>query len=168
MKWWTMIKNKYFILFIYLFLLIINSSCKNNEVEKIWMKSIKNYENKDYNQCLVGLNNIIKNHSSSNYAPDSYYLISEIYLNEYKQYDIAVEFLKTIINDYPDSEASKKSLFTLGYINANYIDSFTDAINHYNDFLLKYPNDDLIPSVEYELENLFIIQSKIDSLINSK
>ena len=59
-------------------------------------------------------------------------------------------------------------MFTLGYINANYIDSFTDAINYYNSFLLKYPNDDLIPSVEYELENLLIIQSKIDTLINSK
>ena len=161
-------KKEYFIIFSFLFSLFLHSSCENNNVEKIWLNSINNYDNKDYNQCLVGLNLITTNHSTSKYAPDSYYLISEIYLNEYKQYDIAIEFLEKIITDYPNSESSKKSLFTLGYINANYIDSFTDAINYYNDFLSKYPNDDLVPSVEYELENLLTVNSKIDSLINSK
>ena len=162
-----MIKNKYFIIFSFL-LIILNSSCKNNDVENIWLNSINDFEKKDYNQCLVGLNLITTNYSTSKYAPDSYYLISEIYLNEYKQYDIAVEFLEKIITNYPNSESCKKSLFTLGYINANYIDSFTDAINYYKDFLSKYPDDDLVPSVEYELENLYIVNSKIDSLINSK
>ena len=42
----------------------------------------------------------------------------------------------------------------LGYINANYIQAYDDAISYYNMFLEKYSEDDLSQSVEYELELL--------------
>ena len=36
----------------------------------------------------------------------------------------------------------------------------------YKDFKEKYPDDELMPSVEYELNGLIDIESKIDDLIN--
>ena len=94
------------------------------------------------------------------------FLISEIYLNEYKNYDITVEFLNKILLDYPDSDLAKRSLFTKAYINSNYIQSFTDARELYNQFLEKYPNDDLVPSVEYELSELDKHNTTIQNLLN--
>ena len=52
----------------------------------------------------------------------------------------------------------------IAYIYNNYLNSFTKAIDNYNLFLNKYPDDELIPSVEYELEGLFNIEAIIDSL----
>ena len=82
-----------------LILLCVITSCnKNDDLEKLWSNDMTFYEYQNYNQCLVSLDNLIEEYPDSDYAPKSYYLISEIYLNEYKQYDIAQEFLKKIIN----------------------------------------------------------------------
>ena len=57
-------------------------------------------------------------------------------------------------------------MFTIGYIYANYLDAYTDAANVYNEFLVKYPNDDLVSAVNYELDNLKENLAKIKELIN--
>ena len=151
----------------WLSIVIVLLSCSNtSDSDELWNKAIHYYDTKDYDNCIVFLNKIIETYPADSKKPESYYLISEIYLNEYKNYDISIEYLKRIISLYPNNEVSKKSLFTLAYIHGNYIDSFTESTNYYNQFIEKYPNDDLIPSVHYELENLESINLKIDSLLN--
>ena len=46
----------------------------------------------------------------------------------------------------------------------NYLNAYSDAIIAYNLFREKYPDDELIPSVKFELDGLKDIQSTIDSL----
>ena len=88
-------------------------------------------------------------------------------MNEYKQYDISIFYLKLILDKYPDHDLSKKSLFTLGYINANYLEAYTRATYFYNKFLTTYPDDDLVPSVKYELDNLSDLNLKVESLLKN-
>jgi len=153
---------------IILFVSLFAFSCKvTDNTHKYYDEALNLHSNGEYDQCLVKLHLLVNTYPNSYYIPNAYYLISEIYLNEFKEYDISILYLNKVLNLFPEHELSKKCLFTLAYINANYIDSFTDAINLYNQFLLKYPNDDLIPSVKYELENLLVIKNKIDSLIDS-
>ena len=52
----------------------------------------------------------------------------------------------------------------IAYVYNNYLNAYSDAIITYKLFKEKYPNDELIPSVEFELEGLKDIQSTIDSL----
>jgi len=158
-------KNKiFFSIFILLILLI---SCENsNSLSANWNKCMELYGQNDYDNCIVCLNDIVENKSDPEYSAKAIYMISEIYLNEYKEYNISKSFLNQIIIDYSDTETAKKALFTIAYINANYLELFTESIRYYSEFLEKYPNDDLIPSVKYELENLNVIQNTIDSLIN--
>ena len=52
----------------------------------------------------------------------------------------------------------------IAYIFNNYLNAYSDAIITYKLFRNKYPNDELIPSVEFELDGLKYIQSTIDSL----
>ena len=44
------------------------------------------------------------------------------------------------------------------------MEAYSDAIINYNLFKDKYPDDELIPSVEYELEGLKYFKTTIDSL----
>ena len=150
-----------------LIIVLILFSCKKNpnKDEVLWKEAINLHENHLFDDALVLLDNLITNHSNSNYIPNAYYLISEIYINEFKEYNISIDYLSKLLDYYPDHILAKKSLFTLGYINGNYIDSYTDAIFYYNQFLLKYPDDDLIPSVKYELEDLAEINNKIKLLL---
>ena len=141
-------------------------SCNNDKDIDKWNKAQILYNSKDFNNCLVELNEIVKSSKNEEYLTKSLFLISEIYLNEFKNYDITIEFLNRILWNYPSSDLAKRSLFTKAYINSNYIQSYTVAKELYNQFLSKYPNDDLVPSVKYELEELEKHTSTIQKLLN--
>jgi len=149
----------------FLIILFIFSCDKSKDIDK-WNTAQNLYNNNDFNNCLVELNEIINSSSNNELITKSLFLISEIYLNEFKNYDITIEFLNKILWDYPSSDLAKRALFTKAYINSNYIQSYTVAKELYNQFLSKYPNDDLVPSVKYELEELDKHNDTIQELLN--
>ena len=155
---------------IFLILTLFFISCSNDDIKpvnEVWSKAQEYYENKDYNNSLVLLHQIVENQSyDDNFKAKSLFLISEIYLNEYKEYNISISFLNKILDNYPNHELAKRSLFTIAYINANYIEAFTEAVNLYNQFIEKYPSDELVSSVKYELDELDKYNETINSLIN--
>jgi hypothetical protein len=123
---------------------------------------------KKYEECIGKLKNIINNNFGTPNAAKAEYMIAEIFLNDFEKYAIAANLYETIISSYPNHYAEvKKSMFTLAYIYANYLDYYTDAILIYNEFKNKYPNDDLISSIDYELQNLTKIDKEIKALLNS-
>ena len=123
---------------------------------------------KKYNTTMLLLNNIIKKYQNNQISAKAEYMIAEIFLNDFKDYTMAVNYYQNIISNYPsDFEEVKKSIFTLAYIYANYLDYYTDAISLYKDFKNKYPDDDLITSIDYELNNLLKIDKEIESLLKS-
>ena len=149
-------------------LLFFIFSCSDKNIPNdYYSDALMHHDNKNYDKSLISLNFLIDKHPNSNLIPNVYFLISEIYLNEFREYDISIIYLNKLIVSYPNHELSKKALFTLAYINANYIDSYTDAIDLYKKFKDKYPDDDLIPSVNYELDNLKDIEQKINILLNN-
>ena len=113
---------------------------------------------KNYQSAITQLKYFIKNSSNNNEIAFAEYLIAEIYLNDFKNYEYSVEILKNIINNYKETEIYKKSLFTLSYIYANHLNYFSDAIYYYENFLKLFPNDDLVPSVKYELASLYEVK----------
>ena len=100
------------------------------------------------------LNDIIALNPSSDLAAECIYMISEIYLNDFNEYEISTMFLKDIIENYSHTSIAKKSIFSLAYIYANYLHYYTNAIELYEKFKTTYPSDDLIPSIDYELDVL--------------
>jgi len=123
---------------------------------------------KDYGKAISLLENISSDYSDEEIASDAEFMIAEIYLNDFKEYKIAADYYLSIIDNYSKSFSSvKKSMFTLGYIYANYLDYYSDAIDIYKKFKLTYANDALLPSIDYELELLSDIEKSINSLLNS-
>ena len=149
-------------------MLILSFSCNKSDTSSKWEKAQSFYNAKNYDNAVVELNLIIESDPDSEFGYNSRYLLSEIFINEYERYDIALENLDYIIDNCQMVDLSKKSLFTKGYIYANYLDSYSDANAAYQMFLSKYPDDVLAASVQYELENMQIHLDKIDNLINDK
>ena len=124
--------------------------------------------NQDYQGCIVNLKNIINAYNGRAIAAQAEYMIAEILLNDFKEYSIAADYYKDIISNYPkEYQEVKKSMFTLAYIYANYLDYYSDAILLYEEFKKTYPDDDLINSIDYELQNLSKFDKEIKSLLNS-
>ena len=95
-------------------------------------------------------------------------MLSEIYLNEFKEYYIAINYLDEILLNHSSDPLAKRALFTKAYVLSNYLELYSDAIFYYNDFLSKYPNDDLASSVKYELGELSNYADKIQNMIQPK
>ena len=115
-------------------------------------------------ESIINLESIIKNYPEHILAAEAQFQKADIYLNDIKDFDFAIEKFQSVIGQYPNHVVAKNSLFMIAYIYNNYLGSYTDAINRYNLFLSKYPNDELIPSVQYELKGLLKIDDVIDSL----
>ena len=109
---------------------------------------------KNYKDGILILNNIIASNSDSDLAAECIYIISEVYLNDFNEYEISTMFLKDIIENYSHTSIAKKSIFSLAYIYANYLHYYSNAIELYEKFKTIYPSDDLIPSIDYELDVL--------------
>lgn len=163
-----MIKNRYLLKNIILISFLLFISCNKDKNNESWLKAGDYYESKNYNKCAVELMSIINDNNSNLYKPKALFLLSEIYLNEYKEYLISIDYLNEIMSKYPENELSKRAHFTKAYIYANYLDQYSDAIILYNDFLLNYPNDELVSSVEYELNELDKYSNIINNILNPK
>lgn len=66
----------------------------------------------------------------------------------------AEENFARITNDFPNGVYAAKSLFMVGYINANHLKDLDRAKEFYNSFISKFPDHDLADDAKYELENL--------------
>ena len=155
---------KYFILIV---LLVFMTGCTNSNIEsadKIWEVSTEHRVNGNLRESITNLKKIMEYYPNDEYSIMAQFQIADIYLNDVKDYDFAVDEFQKLLNLNNDHDLSKKALFMVGYIYSNYLDSYTDAMIYYKQFLEEYPDDELIPSVQFELEGLKQHVPVIDSL----
>ena len=136
----------------------------NKSADQYWKDGQKYRTEAKLMESITSFKFIIKNYPLHELAAQAQFQIADIYLNDKKDFEFAVEEFQKVVQHHPDHEVSKKSLFMIAYIYNNYLEAFSDAIINYNLFKEKYPDDELIPSVEYELEGLKKIKTTIDSL----
>ncbi len=151
------------ILLIGLYFLSCGGSSNKNAAE-LWNDGQKYRTEDNLKESITSYKTILEEYPSDNYAAKAQFQIADIYLNDIKDFDFAVEEFQKVVDQYPSHEFSKKSLFMIAYIYNNYLNAYSDAIIIYKLFKDKYPNDELIPSVDFELEGLKVIQPTIDSL----
>ena len=113
------------------------------------LKDESNYQ--DANMILHFL--VDSHHSSSDIVVKSKFLIAQIYY-DLSFFEEAISYFKVLIDNNLDSEYRKKSLFMIAYIYNNNLDMYTDALNYYSQFLSDYSKDDLVASVNYEIEQI--------------
>ena len=151
------------LLSICLYFVACGGSSDKNAAE-LWDNG-KTYRTEDkLKESIISYKTILDKYPSDNFAPKAQFQIADKYLNDVKDFNFAIEEFQKVVAQYPDHEVAKKSLFMIAYIYNNYLDAYSDAIATYNLFREQYPKDELIPSVDYELDGLKNIQSTIDSL----
>ena len=109
---------------------------------------------KNYSSAMLYIEDILTSSSNIELKAECLYLKSEIFLNDFNDYENASIHLEDIVDNYSKTQVSKKAIFSLAYLYANYLGYYTDAILLYDKFKKLYPSDDLIPSINYELEIL--------------
>lgn len=107
---------------------------------------------KDISGSIKKLDYLVNKFPSHEIAPKAQYLIGDIYMNDQRNFDLAIDSYRKIINDFPGSKQEPHAQFMIGYIYANVLDNSENARVEYNSFLQKYPDHELTPSVKFELD----------------
>ena len=145
-------------------MIILIMACNNQSPEKLWNDARLFRSDNKMKQCIINLESIITEYPQHDFAAKAQFQKAEIYLNDMKDFDSAIEEFRRVIIQYPDHNAAKNSLFMIAYVYNNYLNAYSHAIENYNLFMTKYPDDELMPSVQYELDGLLEVESIIDSL----
>ena len=165
-------KTSFYILCIFVgsvFCLPLNLSDYSN-IQEYYDDAIEFRKKGNSEQCLQALLKIQSIHFESNY------IIAEIYLNEIKNPNIALDYYNYVIEQFKgysknnaDLERNRnlyrKSLFMVSYIYSNYLGMYSDAYESYEFFLQEFPNDELIESVNYEMNLLKPLEDKKNQII---
>jgi len=133
----------------------------NNDIKEHIETSNQYRVNKEYGKAIIELKNIEKNNPNSKKIDQVNFLLGEIYLNDIKDYNYAIQEFKKIAEK---SNLYAKSIFMIGYIYSNNLNEYSKAIKYYKLFIDNFSDHELYPSVEYELEQLSKYEGIIDSL----
>ena len=136
--------------------------CNDNKTyETLYENSLKLKNDKKFKESNMILDYLINfNKTPKNIVIKSKFLRAQIFY-DLSYYVQAIKYFKLILKEDVSSEYRKKALFMTAYIYNNNLNMYTDAINYYKTFLNDYKNDELISSVEYELDQIKTIVSKI-------
>ena len=138
----------YLLAFLFLF-----NSCQDN-LELKYEEALKHQENKEYRESNILLYDIISSPDSpESLKIQSYFLLAQTFY-DLKNYKEAIESYKNILEASLDNPIRKKTLFMIAYIYYNDLDMYTHSVKYYNIFKEEYPEDELIPAVDYELEQI--------------
>lgn len=122
--------------------------------EEAWKVADSEVRSQRYEKAIESYENLIAKYPDNPLASKSMFQLGAIYMNNTNQYANSVASYVRVIENYSESPDAVKALFMAGFVSATYLKDFDKAETFYSQFLEKYPNHELIPAAEFELENL--------------
>ena len=96
-------------------------------------------------------------------APKGQYMLGDLYMNEFRDFPIAIQEYRKVIENFAGSSQEAHALFMIGYIYANVVNDPKSAEIEYGEFLKRFPNHELAPTVKFDLDYLGKSKEEIDS-----
>lgn len=90
---------------------------------------------------------------SKKMSEKEHFTLAQEYLDQ-QNWEKAEESFQNLYEAYPDGILASKSLFMVGYINANHLNNLVKAREYYKTFIEKFSDHELVASAKYELEHL--------------
>jgi len=149
---------KLFLFILTIFGLMLMGCEGTKTAEEYYTQSELDRNSKNIKSSLENLENIIINYPDHSLTPKAQYLIGDIYMNDLRDFEAAVDAYGLVVENYKTSDDSPKAQFMIGYIYANpqfgKIQDLDKAKSTYEIFLTNFPDHELAPSVQFEMENL--------------
>ena len=111
-------------------------------------------QNEDFEKAAETFMSLFKRYPTGMYGGESLFKAALIQENQLKQYNRAIDTHRRLMRAFPESKYSSQSMFLIGFIYANDIKDYEKAEEIYKDFLNQFPDDELVSSVQWELDNL--------------
>ena len=106
------------------------------------------------NESINNLLYLVGKYPSHELASKGQYIIGDIYMNDLRDFEKALNEYRVVLNKYKGSKEEALAQFMIGYIYANILKDFDKARNEYQVFLNRFPRHELYPSVKFEIDYL--------------
>ena len=105
-------------------------------------------------ESISNLLYLVKKYPNHELASKGQYIIGDIYMNDLRDFEKALEEYRIVLNDYQGSKEEALAQFMIGYIYANVLKDLDKARSEYQVFLDQFPKHELFPSVKFEIDYL--------------
>ena len=162
--------NKRISIFLISFIaLIIVFGCGERMTKEQLFALADKYEREEnYTEAVKTYKKIVDKYPDSEQADQAQYKIALVYSNNLNDFHKSIEAHSQLIENYPQSKYAAQSLFMIGFIYANNLEDLEKAREYYSKFLQQYPDNELVTSVQWELDHLGQDINKIDFLDQDK
>lgn len=128
-------------------------SCGRLTDEELWLKVENAKAGNNWDSTLTMCQRILDEYPDGQYASWARFGVAESYRFKNRPRE-ALDNYKIFFERYPDKQPAALSLFLVGYIYNNNLGMHDSAKTYYERFLQRYPEHDLIPTVQFELNTL--------------
>lgn len=97
---------------------------------------------------------LIDNYPKDKLAPKGQYMLGDLYMNDFRDFEVAIQEYRKVINNHEGSLQEPHAQFMIGYIYANVLNDVNNAKIEYEKFVKDFKDHELAPSVKFELEYL--------------
>lgn len=136
-----------------LLLVVWLTGCSSLSEEELWKRIESAKANKNWDSTLQVSQRILIEYPDGRFGSWARFAIAESYRFKNQPRE-ALDNYKIYAERYPDLPPAVLSLFLVGYIYGNNLQMKDSAKYYLEEFLKKYPEHDLVPSVRLELESL--------------
>jgi len=139
--------------FVVVIILSFYAGCSSLSEEELWKMVEQAKVNKNWDSTLQVSQRILKEYPEGKFGGWARFAIAESYRFKNQPRE-ALNNYKLFVDQYSEMQPAALSLFLVGYIYGNNLNMYDSAKVYYEQFLVRYPNHDLVPSVKLELESL--------------
>lgn len=140
-------------LFFLPFTLVMWSACSSLSDEELWKRVEAAKAGKNWDSTLIVSQRILTEFPSGRFASWARFAMAESYRFKNQPRE-ALDNYRIFEQTYPEMQAAPLSLFLVGYLYANNLQQTDSAKYYYRQFLERYPQHELIPTVQLELNSL--------------
>ncbi|HEX2962506.1 MAG TPA: tetratricopeptide repeat protein [Ignavibacteriales bacterium] len=161
--------NRYFVLLCSVIITaILLTGCSKKSEQELFNAGQKDVQEGKYTEAVDAYETLVKDYPQSPRAPKVLFEIGKLYegktvknVPETESLKKAVEYYSRIFKEYPKSAEASTALFMAGFIQANYLKDFNAATASFKQFLSSYPNHEMSPSAQAELDNMGLSPDEI-------
>lgn len=112
-------------------------------------------ERRDLQKVLIGkYRSYVQSHPADEHNPEMIYKTAMLQADPFAEYHECVKLLEQLRREYPEHPRAENALFLIAYTYSENLKDYEKARHLYTSFLDRYPNSELVTSVQFELDNM--------------
>jgi TolA-binding protein len=156
------------LLSVFAIIVFLLAGCSKTSDKEYMDKAAESAKSGNFSEALSSYKELVNEYPESKLAPEALVKEAALYhdnkvknISKEESIKKSAKIFISISEKYPKSQEAPQSLFMAGFIYANELKDYDEAVKTYKLFLEKYPDNELASSAQDELDNMGLTPEQI-------